>query len=109
MQLQKSLCQQLCPHFKPAKEDTLACRGFLVIERLIQRGMDIPFEKPLQWSSPGNQEELMRTLCPVCPFYEDDCDFAQRQEGALPCGGFLLLGELINRKIISIDIIKEIR
>lgn len=83
--------------------------GFLVIERLMQRGMNILFEKPSQWSDPGNQEELMVTLCPVCPFYENDCDFAQRQEGALPCGGFLLLGELIKRRIISIDIIKEIR
>lgn len=83
--------------------------GFLVIERLMQRGMNVPFEKPSQWSDPGNQEELMVTLCPVCPFYENDCDFAQRQEGALPCGGFLLLGELIKRNIISIDIIKEIR
>ena len=83
--------------------------GFLVIERLMQRGMNIPFEKPSQWTDPGNQEQLMLTLCPVCPFYENDCDFAQQREDSLPCGGFLLLGGLINRKIISIDIIKEIR
>lgn len=83
--------------------------GFLVIERLMQKGVNISFEKPLQGADPKKQERLMLALCPVCPFYENDCDFAQRPEDALPCGGLLLLGELISKNIISIDIIQEIR
>ncbi|MFZ5907587.1 MAG: hypothetical protein ACOYVJ_09345 [Nitrospirota bacterium] len=83
--------------------------GFLVVERLLQRGVNIPFGKPSQWSDAGNQEYLKRALCTVCPFCENDCDFAQGVNDALPCGGFILLGELIDRKIISIDIMQEIR
>jgi hypothetical protein len=109
LQLQKDLCQQFCPHFKSSKEDEIACMGFLVIERLIQRGLKLRFKRPVQQTDPGIQEQLMNILCPVCPFFHEDCDFAQRLENALPCGGFLLLGDLVQRQIIPIDIINEIR
>jgi hypothetical protein len=109
LQLQKDLCQRFCPHFKPSKKDELACLGFLVIKRLLERGVKIPIEQPAMQTPPGIKEELMITLCPACPFFQEDCDFVQRQENALPCGGFLLLKDLIHKKIIPIDIIREIR
>jgi hypothetical protein len=109
LQLEKDLCQRFCPHFKPSKKEELACLGFLVIERLIERGIKIPIEQPAMQTPPGIQEALMTMLCPACPFFQEDCDFVQLRDNALPCGGFRLLEDLIHRKIIPIDIIREIR
>ena len=109
LQLQKDICQRFCPHFKPSKKEELACLGFLVIKRLIEKGMKIPIDQLARQADPEIQEELIATFCPACPFFQEDCDFVQRRDNALPCGGFLLLEDLIHRKIIPIDIIREIR
>jgi len=54
-------------------------------------------------------------MCILCPFYEDDCDFAMEyrsnEEGfseSPPCGGFIFLGHLLEKNIIGIDDIRNI-
>ncbi|MEW6584296.1 MAG: hypothetical protein AB1442_01650 [Nitrospirota bacterium] len=107
--LRKSLCERFCPHYKPRKDEELACLGFIVIERLIQKGLKIPVEESGHALDAATEEQLAGTLCSACPFFPEDCDFAQNKGGAQPCGGFVLLGILLEKNVIDIDIIREIR
>lgn len=106
--IQKNLCQTFCPYFKPSKEEGLACRGFLVVEKLLKKGLEIPFDKKDKKPGTKTQKTLIRNLCVSCPFYESDCDFVLQKQGAPPCGGFILLGHLLEKSIIHIDDIKNI-
>jgi hypothetical protein len=108
MDLVKNLCANFCSYYKPAKKEELACRGFIVVKRLIYMGKDIPFEK--SGRSPGALmgEDLAKSLCPACPFYESDCDYILLEGDATPCGGFIFLRLLLDRGIISIDDVRNI-
>lgn len=104
--IRNKLCRNFCKYYKPSKKEEFACIGFLAIERLIGRGKRIPFRAFKERMHLLTQEVLIKNLCVLCPFYEDDCDFV-RQKGAPPCGGFLLLGHLLETKAISIDNIRD--
>jgi hypothetical protein len=96
----------------------MACEGFIVIERLIKNGTPVVFEMPEKASAYQGQKMLMQHVCAVCPFYENDCDFILSMlsppiDGAetkrpLPCGGFMLLSDLLDRKTLVIDDIRNI-
>lgn len=107
--LREKLCLHLCPHYKPSKKEELACKGYLIVERFVEEGREIPFVKSDKLIDAVTERMLRQHLCSTCSFYESDCDFAQQQEGAFPCGGFLLLGKLIEEHILSIDNMKDIR
>ena len=125
--MKSEVCEEFCPYYKPAKDESLACLGYLVIEKLIGKGINISCEKrerPLDSAVSGR---LSRDLCVKCPFYDNDCDFAMvyrsNREGKpassilpkdgegqlleekgstmVPCGGFTLLGYLLG-EILSI-------
>jgi hypothetical protein len=106
--LRKSLCQAFCKYYKPVKREELACMGFLVIEKLMRKGKEIPFDVFKEKMHLSTEEMLTEELCVLCPFYEEDCDFVQHRE-LPPCGGFLLLGHLFDTKVISIDNIRDVR
>jgi hypothetical protein len=106
--IQSKLCRPFCKYYKPAKKEELACMGFLVIEKLMQEGREIPFEVFKEKMYLLTEEMLTQNLCVLCPFYEEDCDFVQHK-GSAPCGGFLLLGRLFDTKVISIDNIRDVR
>ena len=106
--LRERLCRQLCPHYKPSKTEELACRGFIVVEEFIKTGKKITFNRSNSMLHTGTEKILRKHLCLSCSFYESDCDFAQHEEGALPCGGFSLLGELIEKHNLTIDNMKDI-
>jgi len=106
--LQRNLCQEFCSYYKPSKKEIIACKGFLVIEKLLKRGREIPFDKTDQKPGDAIQGELIRGMCIACPFYENDCDFVQKKKDAQPCGGFMLLANLLEKNIISIDDIQNI-
>jgi hypothetical protein len=107
--LRGELCSRFCPYYKPGKKGNLACKGFLVIEGLIKKGLHIPFSVKGKRSDPAIQKSLLRNLCAVCPFSEDGCDFVQRKERSSPCGGFILLAYLLGANIITIDNIRDVR
>lgn len=107
--LRKRLCRQLCPHYKPSKTEELTCRGFLVVEGFIKAGKEIPFNISNRMLHVGTEKILRQHLCLSCSFYESNCDFAQHGEGAFPCGGFSLLGELLETRNLTIDNMKDIR
>jgi hypothetical protein len=101
--LKKKLCLNFCPYYKPSNDNDLACMGFLVIERLIKKGKKISFKKMSKALDGMTEKLLKKHLCTVCSFYESDCDFAAQKENASPCGGFILLGHLLETNIITID------
>jgi hypothetical protein len=107
--LRKNLCEKLCRYFKPAKEEYTACGGYLVVEELLRRGRKkLSFEKIVDETDDIIERALITNMCRTCPFYEDGCDFVQQKEKSSPCGGFMLLGSLLQTKTVSIDDIRDI-
>jgi len=104
----KNLCKKHCKYYKPSKDNELACKGFTVIEKLIKNGKGISFNKSGKKLKASTGEKLIEGMCVACSFYEDGCDFAARKNNAVPCGGFILLGYLLDEKIITIDDIVNI-
>lgn len=107
--LHKKLCANFCQYYKPSKNEDLACMGFLIVERMLKEGMDIPFDKSERILDPATEETLIQNVCVVCPFYESDCDFVKQRGTSLPCGGFVLLGHLLEENIITVDNVKDMR
>ncbi len=111
--VREKLCLNFCSYYKSSKDNKLACKGFLVIEKLIEKRKNISFEKSDKRLDAETEEKLIQSLCINCPFYENDCDFVGRGESRgkvkrpPPCGGFILLGHLLEEKIITIDDIKN--
>jgi len=108
MELIKNLCGKFCSYYKPSKKEELACRGFVVVRRLIEMGKESPFEKSDRRPGPRTEEKLSMALCPTCPFYESDCDYILQEGDARPCGGFIFLGLLLDSGIICIDDVRNI-
>ena len=110
MDLKKILCEPFCFYFKPGKNDELTCKGYSIIEKLLQNGKDITFQKSDKVITKATEEVLVKHMCCACPFYEDDCDFIGHGKNSPPCGGFTLLVLLLQSDCIDIaDIIKNIR
>ncbi len=112
MQVREStikVCKNYCHYYKPAKDEKLACKGLLVIERIIENGGEIPLDmldlsaKSDRIINHNTKEILFKNICISCPFYESDCDFAEQKEDSKPCGGFIFLGLLLEEDIISVD------
>jgi hypothetical protein len=106
--LVKNLCGNFCVYYKPSKDEELACRGFVVIKKLIEAGKQVPFEGSNKRPGPRTEEVLKKVLCPTCPFYGGDCDFILQEGDAMPCGGFIFLGLLIETGMICIDDVRNI-
>jgi hypothetical protein len=53
-------------------------------------------------------DALAELICASCPFQENDCDFVQHVKNAVPCGGFIVLGLLLESGDFTVDNIREI-
>lgn len=97
-ELRENVCERFCSYYKPGRSGESACLGFLVIEDLVERdsGIGIP---P---SGTGQSDVAVdRTLCEYCGYRAGDCDFAEGITGAPPCGGFIVIGLLIQKRIVT--------
>ena len=103
------LCLNFCPYYKPGKDKTIGCGGFSVVKRLLEKGRKLNLENPAMQPCKTTKKLLLQRLCPGCQFYENDCDFVLNGKVALPCGGFKLLGYLLDKGIINIDNIPKSR
>lgn len=101
--LEKRLCKTFCLYYKPSKNKELACKGFSVVERLLQRGKKITFQKSDKVLAQATADKLVKNMCITCSFYEKDCDFIQYRGSYLPCGGFTLLCQLLTSGSITLD------
>jgi len=102
--LTQMVCLRLCSYYKPGRNEELACQGYLVLERLALQGVSMRGAKAEPRDRNGD-EFLVRTLCMACSFQKHDCDFMENKT-LPPCGGFLLLAQLLATKDISIEDVK---
>jgi ubiquitin len=103
--LTQAVCLRFCSYYKPERNEELACGGYVVLEQLAQQG--VPMRGAQAEPRDRNCEELLvTTLCTACPFQEHDCDFMENR-ALPPCGGFLLLAQLLAAKQISIEDVKD--
>ena len=93
------LCRNFCQYYKPGKNEELACQGFVVVHRLIEKGRRLSQEKPRRTAAPDARtiEGLKERVCTACSFRAADCDFILSGGTASPCGGYALLFHLLGR------------
>jgi hypothetical protein len=92
------ICRPFCFFFRPGEKEDLACRGALVVERLVADGRLEPSSLPGgEMRTNGLREAddalLEAVVCGPCPFRDGGCDFRApvRPADAEPCGGYILL------------------
>jgi len=100
--LDKTLCSVYCSYYKPNQKEELFCRGYAVVERIARSGRSIQLAGSGPAPVPGSRHTLVKKLCSDCDFHEQDCDFMQNRE-ARPCGGFLLLEQLLAVGMIDLE------
>lgn len=100
--LQNTLCLRFCAYYKPGKNEKLSCRGFEVVERLMQMGKFPPIDYAGSDFDRIKAESLVKAMCKACDFQKDGCDFMM-DRSAPPCGGFVLLAQLIETGVIVIE------
>lgn len=100
--LVQTLCVPFCVYYKPGKNEELACKGYAVLERLMQGGRRIDCERCGQAPATTVSDLLVQKMCMSCDFHEQDCDFMQDRTAA-PCGGFVLISQLLGSGAIAPD------
>ncbi|MGC2062246.1 MAG: hypothetical protein WA610_04655 [Thermodesulfovibrionales bacterium] len=105
--LRNNLCRTFCSYYKPGEKEELTCLGYQVVARLLKKGTHMDFIRCDDLPSPASDNILTDHLCPECPFYASDCDYAEKKEKAPPCGGFMLLKQILSQGTISIDDIRN--
>jgi hypothetical protein len=98
--LDKTICLKFCAYYKPGKNEALACRGYTVVEQLMREGRAIGFQGSERTFDAATAEMLSHKMCKTCDFHEHDCDF-MLDRTASPCGGFVLLAQLLGSGVIT--------
>lgn len=101
-QREQMLCRKFCSYYKPGKNEALSCRGAVVVERLMRMDRKINLERTGDAQDRAPTEAIVQRLCSACDFHEQDCDFMQDRT-APPCGGFLLLAQLVASGEIKLE------
>jgi len=111
------LCAGYCSFYRPEKDEDLACKGFIILERLLDEQKEVPARTEKMVLSTKTENDLFQALCTGCPFFEQDCDYAswKRGEGGnepceamYPCGGFLCLGHCIDHGTVDIQDVNRV-
>jgi hypothetical protein len=100
--LNKMLCLHFCAYYKPGRNEQLACRGYEVVDRLMQAGKIPPLDNAGSDFDRIRAESMVKVMCSACGFQKDGCDF-MLDRSAPPCGGFVLLAQLIETGAIVIE------
>jgi len=103
--LEQTLCLKFCAYYKPGKNEELACRGYVVVERLLHDRKNLLLDCHLREFEPATVGLIVKTMCTACDFYEQDCDFMQNRK-ARPCGGFVLVAQLLASGVITMEDIR---
>jgi hypothetical protein len=72
------------------------------VEQLQRAGTTIVFQLRTQTPDLSRNELLVQKMCTTCDFSERDCDFMQDRT-APPCGGFVLLAQLLDSGSLLIE------
>ncbi len=90
----------------------MECRGAMVIERLMT-GILKPEDLPKTGRDPSLREKRSRLIfekvCRKCEFIKDGCDFQSTNppDEAEPCGGYILISLLFEKKLLRSSDLKE--
>ncbi len=111
---QAYICRPFCSFFRPGEKEELACRGALVVERLVSNGVIEPSGLPGgAWKRADLWQEddplLEEMVCGRCAFRDGGCDYraADRPVDAEPCGGYILLRILRKTAAVRAADLKE--
>ncbi len=99
--LKKMICLSLCAYYKPGKNEELTCRGYEVVRQLRLQGRTTTNEQSSTATDSAAAEMLVQQMCMTCDFHQQDCDF-MNDRTAKPCGGFILLMQLLASQDISL-------
>ena len=111
------LCTKYCSFYSPGKDEELACKGFLILAKLLKEPKEVPAKTGKIVLSMKTEDSLFRVICTRCPFFEQDCDFAAwkrgesgnvAREAVNPCGGFLCLGHCIDHGTVDIQDVNRV-
>ncbi len=101
------ICRPYCMFFREGEKEEMACRAARAVQWLVESGRIDPagiagFEKdPAVWKK--YDAPFAISLCQPCEFRENDCEYreAAPPADAEPCGGFILLALLKDKKLID--------
>jgi hypothetical protein len=111
--IENYICRPFCSFYRKGVKEELICRGARDVEDFLERGALQAAE--LTGLGCGKSSRALRNdvldaaVCRRCTFRKKDCDFQseQRPLDAEPCGGYILLGILAGKGIISLDELAE--
>ncbi len=99
-------CARYCKYYKPGKEE-MSCMAYSEINRLELTDLRIELGHRDEHAAYGRiLDDLRRSLCLRCEFYEDGCDFIASNGNITPCGGLLVLAYMISSGRIKYDDVK---
>jgi hypothetical protein len=114
-EFQDYICLPFCAFYKPGAKEEFLCRGAGLVERLLRRKRLSP-EDIQGWRKddpfpPGQETDLESAVCAGCLFRNEDCDFKSTPppEDARPCGGLLLLAQLLAAGKITLEELAEVK
>ena len=112
-ELKKLICKTHCKYYKENKKEEYTCKGLAVLDGLLEREslakiigeLKAPLEVTFK-----HDRVLSEVVCRRCDFFIDGCDFRDTKCSyeAPPCGGFLVISYLTEKKIISVEDIKKL-
>lgn len=103
----RAFCARYCKYYKPGKDEALSCRAYQEVCRLGLMDSDIGLRHKDNHTAYGAvMDALRRSFCTKCDFYADDCDFISSEGACPPCGGLLVLAELITSGRLRMDDVK---
>jgi hypothetical protein len=103
------ICRPFCSFYREGAKEEFICRGAHDVEMFLERGMfqvaELVGLRRDKTSRASGNCVLDAVVCRRCAFLKEDCDFQseQRPPDAEPCGGYILLGILAEKGIISLD------
>jgi hypothetical protein len=117
LELSRKVCAENCFFYKPGKDERLACKGFAVLEKLLEKEQTVPDCEGNIHLTDETVRILFQTICARCLFFAEDCDFAAagrdvgpagQGSGLNPCGGFLFLGYCLERDFMNIQAVSRV-
>ncbi|MFO7930158.1 MAG: hypothetical protein ACQETG_05005 [Thermodesulfobacteriota bacterium] len=102
------ICRPLCMFFSEDEKEEMACLGARAAAVLYENGIikpgqikDILKQRDV-WEK--HRADLGSVLCSACEFRQEDCDFQSPEpsDDLEPCGGYILLAYLLEKRELDI-------
>lgn len=107
----RAICAFYCKYYKPDKIDDDRCAGYDMVMTVMRAGQMRREAIPARLRGLGEIghiviDTIRESVCGRCPYSADDCDFMASAGSLEPCGGFLLLAEMLSSEKIKPEDIK---